>query len=189
MKGLMSCLTFKQGVLINLCIPCNNIYRIIFWIFARPGLDFSRPHSMYQSEAAESWGISPCAPTTLTTPAGAKWVGRQEELVSLMPTVVKVGMFWQPLMQIWAGDVYSQFGMASSGCFFLFLSADGVEIGIPSIGFHLAFAGIVSRFLVCSLLQVPWSSIQVGLRAGHCCWNDAWELFSVIFPGWCHWTW
>ena len=118
MKGLMSCLTFKQGVLVNLCIPCNNIYRIIFWIFARPGLDFSRPHSMYQSEAAESWGISPCAPTTLTTPAGAKWVGRQEELVSLMPTVVKVGMFWQPLMQIWAGDVYSQFGMASSGCFF-----------------------------------------------------------------------
>ena len=74
---------------------------------------------MYQSEAAELWGISPCMPTTLTTPAGAKWVGRQQNFLSLMPTVVKVGMFWQSLMQIWAGDVYSQFGMASSGCFFL----------------------------------------------------------------------
>lgn len=50
MKGLMSCLTFKQGVLINLCIPCSNVYRVIFCIFARPGLDFSRPHSMYQSD-------------------------------------------------------------------------------------------------------------------------------------------
>ena len=60
-------------------------------------------------------------PTTLTTPAGAKWVGRHghTKLLSLMATVVKVGMFIR------------NSGWLAVDVFFVFFSADGVEIGIP----------------------------------------------------------
>ncbi len=95
-------------------------------------------------------------PTSLPRPAGVKWVGSQQEVISLVANVVKVGNRrggWDLVL-----ETPSWFCRDWNPSFLEKKST-----------FHGSIHG---RFLVCSLLQVPWPRIcQVWMETPRHCWN------------------
>ena len=56
-----------------------------------------RVHIIWPAVSIGGTGISPWMPTSVPRPVGVKWVGSQQEVISLVANVVKVGRYEPPL--------------------------------------------------------------------------------------------